>query len=842
MPEILINNFSPGLISQPADTDLPDGAALVAQNVDLEDPGKLKNQKGNLLDIAGPTGVTILSVIKFEWNLPSPFGRKETRILYGTDGAGRDELWWNPYWDTVTAAWVVGWQELTEFEGPFTMSNIAAGAVGDTDTTNVYDLASLSSVTDNYYNTWLLLNVTRQKSMVIFDYDGSNRQLILQVAIASQAVGDKYILYRFPLIMSLEGPYVTDTNTTTTSLVDSQLRSNAEEHYTGYKINNTTRSIEVTVTGYDAKNKTLTHPTITGQVATDNYYIYKETHSIRADVVRFFPRQNAIEISLGNNEGYPLKAPLWFGFISKREYLSKVALNDTTFEGFWLDRNVMQAPDVSVVDAVDGGGGTLAADSYHFKASYIYDGYQESPLSAVVSPTQTGTNEFFLDFNIPLYFSDSTNKPGIFDAMLDRRITHGRIYAAKGDSDDASDNYFLFISTPIVNIELPIDGKQNWTQVAGVYEQVGAFNFNDNTWANGVFVETTTDKIVYGKFLRWDHNQGHTSESVDANFKFKALLQEVHYKTPVFTDIQRDAFIQYSIQSNGQGVPVDDVMAIQNFISLSIKGVVETTGIVSIGGFIIIITPRKLFRYAPGQQLLEFPIERGGVSEKGSVEIDDILYFTAIEDFYAFDGHSAPRRLMFGRILDKWRTITDANKKLAIVEYNKKTNSIWALVGGTIFIYDIDFNRWRTHSTSLSITGFFRGINDELFAFTTSNIYEMESDTFTEAITFNWQSKVFSFAKEVGGRFLPAKAAIKRMVMKYKGDRQITAELFDPSLSSLPLRKVKFFPQTLSKDIARETNFETTQLKISLTDIDNSEVQPATAIDYIKIEYDILTP
>jgi len=628
------------------------------------------------------------------------------------------------------------------------------------------------------------------------------------------------------------------------------LRSDIEDYYAGWTLTNTTRSLSVTVTSYDAKNKTLTHPTIAAQAATDSYYIYKQDHSIRADVVRFFSRHNAIEISLGNNEGYPLRAPLWFGFITKREFLNKATFNDSTFEGFWLTRNVIKEPDVSVLELLTPAGtNPLTATLFFFKVTYIYEGYQESPLSDSLSVVVDGsTEEIEINLRIPLYFSDSSNKPGFFDPMLDRRITHIRIYTAEGTPDKEANNYVLIMQYPIVTLFLSPKITSTiapWTSHAsidGLYQDGSIILLSEEEWVAGVIREIAPTRELLGKFLRWDHNQGHKSVSVDANFKFKATLQEQQYKAPIFTDEQRDAFVGYSVQANSTGTPVDDVIPHENFLPLDQKGVIEITGLATIRGFLVTLTPNKIFVHAPGRSLVDLPISRGNIAERGFIEIDNVLYFTHSDDFYAFDGSSTPKKLMFGKILDQWQAISDANKQSAFIGYSGKTDSIFLVAGGTIFIYDRIFDAWRTHTTDVTFVGFTTRRDGVLFAATASNIYELQSDSFTEVVTTDWESQVFDFAKELGDSRLPIAGDVNKAIMKYDGDKRIKVSLFDPSQSNVyPMATVIFFPissNTKPKPVPRVVSFEANQLQVKIKDIDPGTPQPSSEIDYLRIEYE----
>lgn len=839
--ELLLDNFAKGEMTLPAATQLPDGAATKAANVIFDPLGNLGKQKGLKSKFTLPSGVTLISFIEFEWNLPSPYGRKQTTILYGTDAGGRHELWWNPYWDTVTAAWVDGWQELTEFEGPYNMD-------ASTDTTNVLD-TELSVATADYYNKWFLFNITRFDGMMIKDYTLSPQTLVLEQAIGLQASGDKYLIYRFPLRRYFEGPHNADnTETTPLTLVDAALKSDLDDDYVNWKLNNTNRSITVTVSDYDGSEKKLIHPAVSGQSSGDGYNLRIETHDIAVDdIVRFFPRENAVEMSLGNGNGYPKMAPLLFSFITDTWYFNPNDLDGNAFEGFYLSRNVMSKPDTKNVNTIvltDAGTGTLAIDTWHFKKSYVYDGYQEGPLSTD-SITNNNSGGLAIDIEVreKLHGFEGLLVPGEFDAVLDRRITHVRLYAAKGDTNDIADNYFLLCEIPVVSGFAK--GFILWT-LGGVsslqYLSTGlTLRLDDGIW-NGTDIDDNADgQVPFGKFLRWDINQGHGSEKMDANYKFRAFLDEQHYKAPIFTDKQRDAFVGYSVQANGAGVPVDDVIPLENFLNLSQKGILEVTGAASIRGFLFVFAKNKVFRYASGRQLIDFPTERGNIAPNSILEIDEIIYFASSDDVYAFDGNNM-RKLMYGKILDQWDALTITQKEAAFAGYQKEKNCYWLVAGTSYFIFDITLGVWRRREfASATPIWFAAGIDGELFVGETGEIHTLDASDWDEDITCDYRTKVFDLVKEIKDVSMPVRGNFDEIALRYKSDNKISVKIFDPDYSTVyPLADLTFFPNTKFETVIYDgefMGFEAGRIEIRISDI-NQGSQPDALIDYLKAHWD----
>jgi len=69
--------------------------------------------------------------------------------------------------------------------------------------------------------------------------------------------------------------YTADAGTNTTTVVDSQLTSVANDYYNGWSVYNTTRGLWGYVTDYDGGSKTITCQTIAGQTSGDTYYVMR---------------------------------------------------------------------------------------------------------------------------------------------------------------------------------------------------------------------------------------------------------------------------------------------------------------------------------------------------------------------------------------------------------------------------------------------------------------------------------------------------------------------------------------------------------------------------------------
>lgn len=60
-------------------------------------------------------------------------------------------------------------------------------------------------------------------------------------------------------------------------------------------------------------------------------------------------------------------------------------------------------------------------------------------------------------------------------------------------------------------------------------------------------------------------------------------------------------------------------------------------------------------------------------------------------------GISAPKDISIGKIQQYWLELSKATKDSGIVFYNKLKNEIWIVLGTTILLYELFYDRWRTY-------------------------------------------------------------------------------------------------------------------------------------------------
>jgi len=384
-----IEDFSGGLVTEMEEGDLSPNAATDIKNFRIDRLGKLVKEPGasqidddsTLPDL--PSGFTLENAIEWEVTSPAPSSGSSTQVtvMVGTT-AGVDKLYMFPYYDPVTTTWVTtpgSWFELTEY--------VCGKMDGASTSTTVIHSAVLDNGNDDYYNTWIVYNFTRGAWSLVSDFAEGTDQATIKWAITGQAQNDYFLMQRFPLRLWTsshhEGNYTTDTNTNTTTLIDTELESTTDDYYNGWDVFNITRAADAQVSDYVGSTQTLTHDTITGQVATDIYVITKSMFDPENTTVRFVPTGNVLRIFTGSDKGYPDKSDLWLSYIDRTFFEDA----DLAFDGFYLCPKNLECPEyhyngiIDQIEELTDSDDPLDEGNYLINFSFQYDNYQESSIS-----------------------------------------------------------------------------------------------------------------------------------------------------------------------------------------------------------------------------------------------------------------------------------------------------------------------------------------------------------------------------------------------------------------------------------------------------------------------------
>ena len=856
METIRIKSFK-GLSKKVNPSDIADNQAQELKNFWID------SEIGTLKKITGysdyfsnyPSGITIKSMFQFLVSKPT---ENEIFVIYGQNGTN-DEIWIRPYWDSINENWVDSWQELTEAEGTLT-----AGA--GTDTTHIV-CSGLSSSEDDYYAGWIITSDARNTQDRVISYDGSTKTLTLAVAISGQTSGDTFRIERFNMYFPFESGTLGSGTTETVAYI-SGLKAKTDDYYIGWNFYNSTAGAYSTVSDYDPiAGKITLDSGITGQASGDGFELYYGTPPLSVDdKIRFIQRPDALIMSVGNDSGYPTQAPLWFGYIDRRYFSSDNNYNND-FKGFYLCRNVLDKPNSNIIGLTDVSGdlGDTYPETYYVRASFIYDGYQESPLSEAQS-ISIGAGK---SLNIDIHMTLDNGYNDYYSDIMNRRITGVRIYVAKGGDADTNWEYYFLYEFVIAsdNPELLPISDWNGALIAGHFYSPDV-TMDADGWSNKIYDPdipperrntSSSDSNVVRRRLGgsgfsslmtvnrgdyWDVIQGHNSIYIDANYKFATLVQGRSFIAPIFTDKKHPSLIGFST-INGYGNMCPDIFPRLNFISANDYGIREINGIALMIDRLIIFSESDILKLMinPASEFsweLDETYQDVGCSASDSIQyVEGLIFYLSKDGVRYFDGNVS--HLVYGTygLFDDFTTINDA-----IGIYNKKLKQYWISfpTEGRTFAINIiseDMDVSEIELPNSILWAIQLHTNDILFT-NGSNIYKLDDSltlgAWTNKIIPLWKSKAFNGgAKDV--EMIP-----RRISISYKSNTPIKLNYYRNFSTTASTIENGFPANTTEKNIIakfplgeRGTDYEF-EITLDSDDYDNNNY---LIINELAIDYEI---
>ena len=258
----------------------------------------------------------------------------------------------------------------------------------------------------------------------------------------------------------------------------------------------------------------------------------------------------------------------------------------------------------------DNSTGFTANKNYFYKTSYIYDGYQESPISSEFLISQ-GSSAKEVQVTIEL-FNIST---------IRKRISHVNIYMAEGDSGSSNPKGFYRLVKSIA-----LDGN-NWTNVSD--------DATDPDWG---------DKKQYS-FL---HN-GKTLASYEARTGISEILDDTILNYGLSTQLNNQLFVAdcYHPQLTAPSEDIknyifksrpynyDQFNYVQDFLALP----TTPTAIIGFRGRIYVFDENNMYKIEPNNFYIEDTIEGIGCSAAESVYANDYgMCIANKNNIYLYDG------------------------------------------------------------------------------------------------------------------------------------------------------------------------------------------------------------
>lgn len=748
--EIEISDFSGGLITDLDDAELPKAAASRLVNGDVRNK-KLETLPGlAAVDSGLPAGLTVLARDQFVFTQPS---EQTCTLVYGTL-SGAHKLYIKPYISSA-GAWVDAWQDLTEYEGPYTADATTSG-------TQIVDSQLLSTTTD-YYKGWVVWNSTRQASAIVTAYNGSTKTLSLSwtiqdAAAVAQQSGDSYQLFRNNIFSTID---------------------------------------QEGATGLD----TLFKPTRVSFLARDNAVAIVTGNTYGYGVIT------------GTDDG---ATDLLLTVINNRAAFDDT---DLTYTGFYLTRKhpagiisggmgtlgrIVNCTATAVASATE----TMTAGDYIVFVVPRYDGYQDAAIDPGITSydgtlyypiTSTPYNVVTIGANEKIQVAVSVNYSEYSNGR-DVQLFRLRDPASSGVYQD-----FLTFDRRITSLLFYVSTINGLGQLTSEIRYVKSLAVNSAAWSGSGpnYTQTITiTKPEYdaGEGIDISDRQGHASLRIDVNANFIATAKRRVAVANVFADQQRQSFVFFSaINSDEQNMP--DVIPHTSFIDLSLYGIPKIIGFLEALGFYVAIGENQVVKIDAATLSVDKNIQtRGGSSSNAFVNANGLLYFVNLEDIYYYHpSQDVVRSIATGFVREAWRALSTSSKQAAAIGYDRRFEKLVIAAGTTIYTYNLPaafadplssdtqaIGSWAVYDVSKTFLRFYTDVLGRCIGIASDGIaYEVFSSGVANTMVY----------EKVLGESLIAVDALR---MTYNATATVTVELYDMArTSSYPIQTYKFPAQSL---------------------------------------------
>ena len=347
-------------------------------------------------------------------------------------------------------------------------------------------------------------------------------------------------------------------------------------------------------------------------------------------------------------------------------------------------------------------GNFIISTKVRYKFTFVYDGFQESPLSHYNEIAQvTSGSAKAIDLEIKLWTPDNISK----------RITAITIYRSEAPNNTEDWSFYRYVK------DIPLD--ETWElEQPPQQQEYRLFNYTDNGKMSSTYQSITGIneelKTFYTKF-----SVGHiyNGSLFSGNVNIKGLDDESTY---IFkSQVNKPLMVDWS----------------KDFVILPEK----PTAISSFGNRIYAFSTNAIYRIEPNNMVLEHIYEGVGTfSEKSVVSIDEGLFFADSNGIYQHDGR---KPIKISLPIESGNTYSYFGRHTAlnynpVLEFDSKRKSLVCIVqfyvpatgsGAYPFLhyiglhYNIQRKRWDSVHLGQSVT-----LNDQSKIFCTARSHEGE--------------------------------------------------------------------------------------------------------------------
>ena len=809
--KIKINDFlGRNLKADPLDINTHEAQTLDGFEVNTK-PGSLIKRKGYtdqasvILPANYPSNWTIKNFFQFRVTKPSI---KQIMVVHATVG-GEDRIYVDYVYTGGT--WVQGWVELTENEESW---NADAG----TNTTTVVYSGLLSSVND-YYNGWYLFNWTRRKGAIISDYVGATNTITLSPAIAGQTTGDVCCVYRYPLVVNIDGGssgYTADTGSSTTQVYDIdnptsdfyEITQDFDDAYNGWIVWNTgTDGNDSTLANvsdyqslYAGNVQRVVHGVVANQTDGDFYYLYKLLRVLSVDdKVQFRQRPNICIMNTGSTARYPKQYPLWYGFLRETYYFGVVGnlIND----GFYFEPSTLDAPDDEIFStSLDNTGSIGITDNVYIACAYVYDGFQVGPMTSIsrsfsqVQTSTDGSDDIRITFSIG--YSAAPNMR--HSRALNKRVTGVLVYAATDlDTDSKTATWHKIKQIPIredyniaahkskssSNEDSPVSSDNNRSRRArltpsgrsnraelikaslgwtGSDPYAQTYDIDSDAWSAKSDFYTLDSGGMGGERVNYLQAADSVYNSVAVN---------------LFLDKQETSLMIASpLKDNG--TPSPDYFPLLNILDLANYGVMQAYDIKIVNDYVYIGGDIKSLRFLMSQGLVPaFKLDTeyeglGTANQNGFVKFKNKVFGVFKNGIYLLGGNEELLSYPIEDTTNYPIGVTTLSEGYAAYSPNRKEFLVAFPTDSKIFTYDVIRKQWASHSIGAAINSLVVGVDNEMYGSSGTKIFRLDNGTTDDSTSINpqWKSKVYSMGS--------MEATLKEVEVTYRSNTVLDFDVY----------------------------------------------------------------
>lgn len=736
----------------------------VWQHIDGNSSSPQVRVGGTLTNIpALPSGFTLERMFVYRKTTPSA---SDVVVIFGTKSS-RDRFF---VWPTITAgAWVTntGSKVSNASINWLELTEAEAVTVNVVGSTTIYTLTGLSNGSSSgYYNGWWLYNNNRATFDYIIGSCGSGSSAANGVqgkfGITSTTTGDNVVLMRFPIFQKSASvtPY--------------------------YQIDDLPFFVQ--------------H----GEYLT----IHTGAHDI--------------------NSGPDLKLGFVGSGATSQGFFDD---NDLDYNGwhfdfshpFSVDTHVPISTITSAASTDDPIPWTSSTDYYLRHATVLFADNNESRV--YFDPTGGGISAFIsiaaADRHIAVAYEveiwrdyrhrSDYSVPSVDPLVWSRFITKIRLYIAKGELLVAAGSFARPTTDWFFVKETDIDDA-GWSTSGTMY------TFSTT-------VKGTEWKA--GQEFPFSAVQGFEAQKTGANAKFEAKVAGRSIIGPIFDDSLKSWRCLFSpIRLSGETSP--DHFPPEFRIDVLHKGIYDIAFIIEqFGRLVLFDRDSTVICEVSGENkgLVQEQFQGIGCKAYRTVKnIGGILYLASDQSpLERFDGTRYQEPSVGFRIKDIWDALTNAQKEAAFAGYHKASKTYVIKMGSRIFLYDTRLDQWSEYETALTYVDFAEGVDGQLYAATSSAIYELFADTPTESLACTAEAQVFDGTRQ----------HVKRLRLQYKSNVAIKAWGIDDTEPTTlrEKQKVVFLPQANMTDADEALSFETPRASVKFQTVASTD--PGLEIEQI---------